>query len=378
MTPEQIDRVFGRGRLRMVTGEHVEVFREAVAARRAAPLHQALPQLDRRRLRALDRARMAHPRAAHRPRHRLRARRRAVRSRLGARAAQLVQTYDAGVTVDQWATLLPLERDGRVYRHAFEDCAHWWALAHHCLVALKEIHELQLVHLDIKGDNVCIPFGPRDFDPDAPGHVAVIRSSAQLALIDFAFSLVSRESLTAPLPIGWQQDYDYQSPRLLEALEAGHDGDLRPTRELDWRCDIYSLAAMLEALPAGRRSRRESAGTAATGWTGERYDAAKALILTLRDHHDRDAPQRLPHQTLIDTHRRAAGASATSRGRSTAGWTLARDVSVAPSRRVAAHADDADRAPDTRVPQPARARGDLRGGGRHATRIDRFVAGHEA
>ena len=31
MTPEQIDRVFGRGRLKMVTGEHVEVFREAVA-----------------------------------------------------------------------------------------------------------------------------------------------------------------------------------------------------------------------------------------------------------------------------------------------------------------------------------------------------------
>jgi len=30
MTPEQIDRVFGRGRLKMVTGEHVEVYREAV------------------------------------------------------------------------------------------------------------------------------------------------------------------------------------------------------------------------------------------------------------------------------------------------------------------------------------------------------------
>ena len=29
MTPADIDRVFGRGRLRMVTGEHVEVFREA-------------------------------------------------------------------------------------------------------------------------------------------------------------------------------------------------------------------------------------------------------------------------------------------------------------------------------------------------------------
>ena len=30
MNLEQIDRVFGRGRLKMVTGEHVEVFREAV------------------------------------------------------------------------------------------------------------------------------------------------------------------------------------------------------------------------------------------------------------------------------------------------------------------------------------------------------------
>ena len=30
MTPGQIDRVFGRGRLKMVTGEHVEVYREAV------------------------------------------------------------------------------------------------------------------------------------------------------------------------------------------------------------------------------------------------------------------------------------------------------------------------------------------------------------
>jgi hypothetical protein len=28
MTPENIDRVFGRGRLKMVTGEHVEVYRE--------------------------------------------------------------------------------------------------------------------------------------------------------------------------------------------------------------------------------------------------------------------------------------------------------------------------------------------------------------
>ena len=126
---------------------------------------------------------------------------------------RLVQTYDAGVTVDQWATLLPVARDGAVRRHIFEDCAHWWALAHHCLAALNEIHALELVHLDIKADNICIPYGPADFDPDSSG-LRLYPTFARLALIDFAFSLVSRENLATPLPIGWQKDYDYQSPRL--------------------------------------------------------------------------------------------------------------------------------------------------------------------
>ena len=84
----------------------------------------------------------------------------------------LVQTYDAGVTVDHWATLLPVERDGATLRNVFEDCAHWWALARHCLIALDAIHELQLVHLDLKADNVCIPVGPADFDPRAPAQRA--------------------------------------------------------------------------------------------------------------------------------------------------------------------------------------------------------------
>ena len=51
------------------------------AARRAAPLHQALPVQYGRRLPPMDGARMAHPRAAGGPRHRAGARRRAVRPR---------------------------------------------------------------------------------------------------------------------------------------------------------------------------------------------------------------------------------------------------------------------------------------------------------
>ena len=148
MTPGQIDRVFGRGRLRMVTGEHVEVFREAVVpGERRRYTKRFLNSTDgdfahwtEREWRILARL-IGHgiscvPDVVQ-------------FDRGSVPGTQLVQTYDAGVTVDQWATLLPLYRDGRVYRHMFEDCAHWWALAHHCLAALKEIHQLRLVHRTI-------------------------------------------------------------------------------------------------------------------------------------------------------------------------------------------------------------------------------------
>jgi hypothetical protein len=325
MTPTHIDRVFGRGRLKMVTGEHVEVFREAVGpGERRRYTKRFLNTNDGNFAHWTEREWRILARLIG---HGIDCVPDVVQFDRGSIAGtQLVQTYDAGATVDQWATLLPLNRDGRVYRHAFEDCAHWWALAHHSLVALKKIHQLELVHLDVKGDNVCIPLGPAHFDPDTPGE-RLHPVFPQLALIDFAFALVSGEALAHPLPIGWQRDYDYQSPRLLKALEEGRSGDLRLTCALDWRCDMYSLAAMLKRYLPDESAVDETAGT---GWTAERYDAAKGLILSLRDHHDRDAARVLPHAALINT------ASARLRERDlaaslAAGWSLARDVDVVPT-----------------------------------------------
>lgn len=326
MTPEQIDRVFGRGRLKMVTGEHVEVFREAVApgerrryTKRFLNTREGdFGQWTEREWRILARL-IGHGIAC-------------VpdvvqfdRGRLGG--MQLVQTYDAGVTVDQWATLLPMTRDGRAHRHVFEDCAHWWALAHHCLLALNVIHQLELVHLDVKGDNVCIPYAPASFDPDS-SDLKLRPVFAQLALIDFAFALVSRESLTIPLPLGWQKEYDYQSPRLLAALEAGRNGELQLTRDLDWRCDMYSLAAMLKRHLPDESLVLQPARAA--GWTTERYDAAKAFILRIRDCHDSDLPAQRPHAALIEQSgaRLSEHELALSLER---GWTLAREASVSPA-----------------------------------------------
>ena len=324
MTPEQIERVFGRGRLKMATGEHVEVFREAVApgerrryTKRFLNTREGdFGQWTEREWRILARL-IGHgvtcvPEVVQFD-----------RGFIGG--SRLVQTYDAGVTVDQWATLLPVARDGGVHRHVFEDCAHWWALAHHCLSALDEIHGLELVHLDVKGDNVCIPYAPASFDPHSsePGLRPVF---AQFALIDFAFALVSREMLTTPLPIGWQKEYDYQSPRLLAALEAGRSGDLQHTRDLDWRCDMYSLAAMLKRyLPDARDDR-----LGATGWTPQRYDAARALILAVREAHDAELAPRRPHAALMDTtgaHLRETDlAHSLERG-----WSLAHAAEAAPA-----------------------------------------------
>ena len=325
MTPEQIDRVFGRGRLKMATGEHVEVFREAVppgerrryTKRFLKTIGGDYGQWTEREWRIL--ARLIG--------HGVRSVPEVVQFDRGVLGgSQHVQTYDAGATVDQWATILPVSRQGKTHRHIFEDCAHWWALAHHSLLALQEIHELHVIHLDIKGDNVCIPVGPAEFDPVAPGLLLYPRFD-QLAMIDFAFALVSRERLTTALPLGWETDYDYQSPRLLNALEAGRRGDLQPTRELDWRCDMYSLAAMLKRYLPEEEVVHEP--RRATGWSVERYDAAKRLILGLRDVHDRDAPEHHPHQELIKlTRERMLTAELTASLQH--GWTLARDATLAP------------------------------------------------
>jgi hypothetical protein len=291
MKPADIDRVFGRTRLRMVTGDHVEVYREEsqpgerrrYTKRFLATQAGDFRQWTEREWRIL--ARLVGHGIGPVPD--------VVQFDRGAKGRPaMVQTYDAGVTVDHWATLLPVQRDERVLRHVFEDCAHWWTLARQCLIALDAIHELHLVHLDLKADNVCIPAWPPNFDPRAPGHVLYPRFE-QLALIDFAFSLVWGESLTTALPIARQSDYHYQSPRLLHALEAGRQGDLAPTRQLDWRCDLFSLAAML------RRYLPDPEAPLTGAWTGPRYAQARALVRRLLEVHDAERPAQRPHAELI-------------------------------------------------------------------------------
>ncbi|MEO6364033.1 MAG: hypothetical protein ABIO71_12445, partial [Caldimonas sp.] len=323
MTPTEIDRVFGRGRLRMVTGDHVEVFREASAPgerRCYTKRFLATPDGDFREWTEREWRILARLVG-----HGLKPVPEIVQfDRGSADRPALVQTYDAGITVDHWATLLPLERDGVLLKNVFEDCAHWWALARHTLVALDAIHELRLVHLDLKADNVCIPVGPAGFDPRAGSERALHPCFDDLTLIDFAFSVVSGERLKSALPIAAQPDYEYQSPRLLQALEQGRSGDLGMTRHLDWRCDFFSLAAMLwRYLP-------EPANALGRGWTTERHEMASAFVRHLVEVHDLELPALRPHALLIAQAADVLAAPDLHLSLQR-GWTLAYDAS-APTR----------------------------------------------
>lgn len=315
MTPADIDRVFGRGRLRMVTGDHVEVFREAALPgerRRYTKRFLSTAAGDfrhwtEREWRILARL-VGHgigpvPDVVQYDRG------------VGGDKVALVQTYDAGITVDHWATLLPVRRAGQVLGHVFQDCAHWWALARHSLIALDAIHAIGLVHLDLKADNVCIPYEPAGFDPAAAAPWIAPRIE-QIALIDFAFSHVCGEQLTRALPIARQTDYDYQSPRLLEALDAGNRGDLGPTRQLDWRCDLFSLAAML------RRYLSDPEAPPAHGWTPALDARARALVRRLLQAHDTELTSQRPHAELF-TLASAPLADARLEASLESGWWLA-------------------------------------------------------
>ncbi len=290
MTPAEMDRVFGADRLQMATGGHVEVFREAAAhgveraytKRFLAGASGDFRAWTVREWRILDR--LASQRApVAKPLEFLLAD--------GGGAAGL-RTRDAGATVEQWATLVPLRRGDTPLRSAFEDCAHWWSLARHCLLALDAVHALGFVHLELKPDNVCIPWAPAGAGRPSPGQPLRPRFK-DLALIDVAFSLLPEIEYAAPLPLLRQPAYDYQSPRLLHALEEGRRGRLGATRALDWRCDFFSLAGMLwRYLP-------ELDELPSSGWTTERHLRAREFVQHLLDLHSAPMAAHWPHRELI-------------------------------------------------------------------------------
>jgi len=204
-----------------------------------------------------------------------------------------VATRDAGVTIEDWLRVQPRYANGVVWPHPFQHAGLFLQLLRACLVALREIHALGIVHCDIKEDNICLPHSPY---PYSPGQ-AVMLDFERVRLIDFAFSVTPERPLEHPLPI--LPAAPYQSDLLKSALGADRVGPSRgrlAAQQLDYRVDLYSLGFLAgRIVNAGLLQPAGFGGAAA-------MDGARALVERLQAYGSgrRRGGKVLPHDELID------------------------------------------------------------------------------
>ena len=206
-----------------------------------------------------------------------------------------VATRDAGVTLCDWLCERPRYADGDTLRHPFRHAGMFLELLRACLVALHEIHRANIVHCDIKEDNICLPYAPY---PLPPGQTVRI-DFKRLRLIDFAFSITTERPLEWPLPIGvLSAEQCYQSKLLKTALQkdiSHTPGGIIHAQRLDYRVDLYSLGYMAgRILQAGLLQPLGTAGHAAV-------IGAQTLVERLKAYDDgqAQADNLLPHAHLI-------------------------------------------------------------------------------
>lgn len=203
-----------------------------------------------------------------------------------------LETFDAGPDLQKWCRVQPHYTDGTVASHPFQHVAQYLQLMRACLTALKEIHRHDIVHGDIKEDNICLFYHPYPYHPDSGKPVEM--DFAQLKLIDFAWSLSPHMPLEHLLPISGTSSVAYQAPMLRAALEEDRQaGKPIAVKRLDYRVDLYSLGHMAESIAdTGLIIPRGAAGFSA-------FDGARQLGPRLKLLGNGDKLGTMPHDGLI-------------------------------------------------------------------------------
>jgi len=204
-----------------------------------------------------------------------------------------IATFDAGLTLEDWLRQRPCYADGKTLSHPFQHAASLLALLRAGLIALREIHLRGFVHLDIKQDNICLPYDPYPFKP-GPGAWLNLDFD-RLKLIDFAFSTSQDNPLLHPLPI--LPKGAYQSGLLQEALR--QDAQWKPGEplgvdRLDWRADLFSLGHLIEDIidRDGLHSPKGLGGVNA-------FNGIHALVARLKAFDQPGSAPAMPHDDLI-------------------------------------------------------------------------------
>ncbi len=157
-----------------------------------------------------------------------------------------VRTRDAGISLNFWMQMKPvLAKTGESLPHPFATVNAFLQLARAALTALKGIHKENIVHANIRPDNLCLPYTPF---PYAFGE-AILPDYANLTLIDFMFAVSNTLRLYRPLAIQPLAPPSYHSTQLRHTLETDHlNQRAELIQEIDYSVDLYALGHLLEEI----------------------------------------------------------------------------------------------------------------------------------
>lgn len=159
---------------------------------------------------------------------------------------QTIKTRDAGISVAHWLRSRPVSAPGApVRKHPFEEVGAFLMLAKYCLQALKGIHQMGVIHTNLRPDNICVPYKPYPYEFNG----GVTLDYENLALIDFMFAISHTLRLSRPLPILDAPQPSSQSAQLLAALaEDRLNRNAERIQRLDYSVDLYALGFILEQI----------------------------------------------------------------------------------------------------------------------------------
>lgn len=159
---------------------------------------------------------------------------------------QTIKTKDAGISLAHWLRTRPqLTLDNSAIRHPLMPAQSFLQLAKYSLTALKEIHQVGVIHAQLRPDNICIPYQPHPYTFDTP----LSLDFSKLTLIDFMFAVSNTLKLSRPLPIIVHDQPSTQSTLMRHALQSDQQqrhADL--ITRIDYSVDLYAIGFILEQI----------------------------------------------------------------------------------------------------------------------------------
>lgn len=218
-------------------------------------------------------------------------------------SSQIIITQAAGVALDNWYNVpIFIHELSRSLNDIYEHPLFVIKILQNSLVALEMIHQHNIIHCDIKMDNICLPY---QGDGAESGNLVQIQLD-NITLIDFGASYwIDNFGATDRIWLGYNENEEerYQSRLLINTLKQwfrdNHGKKSAPynhesLKKINYSCDLYSLGVAFEHFCNNKYSNEIQC------WNLVLNDL-RSIIQELKNY-DEGIPVKqiqLPHQQLI-------------------------------------------------------------------------------